>query len=695
MDGAGAVSRNYWPCGAALLQISVFPNPEAGVSDNDYPSIIDFEPKKRELYEAVTSTNEMLSGSSGNTNTRKGGTTTESLEASISTRVSIPLVGGSDISVTGRYSQEDVDITTTDASTERRETAGRSTQLSQLYQLFNGYHLGTNRAVFISFPRPHNVSSSDQMDNNLVSGERGLEGVQDVFLIVLVPKTVPGFCVRAGLDTSHKTQLASGGVRYVTPRRVVRGCGAFQDDRIVPVAPSVVTPPPRPLIVDDGDVLGWVDSLVPQMKSGRAGRIAAADTLNLGVADLRKSVLGNLAAGKYRARPFASTETFQQIVALEMRASKLSLDKLVTLNYITAAEKAALTNIAIGDVAQLFAELDPAKVSASPPTSVRASSLPSRPRPCRARPETPSSVRAARLTKASASAAAASDAQTCAVVESLEVAVPLSPEELGSKIESAQDVETAQALARQLAAQAVQLAPSLFAVKDDVDAYKAAQTLLELYAPKLSGIGKPQVVTAAAIEIAKLGRQQAHSTSTPAPANVVGDPVEHHRGEFVHEESDLVVSGAGLDFAFHRTYRHQTIARGPLGFRWDHGYNMRLDVHETVAVLSMGGGRNETYRRHSAGPPQTSRTTCRPTASTRPSSRSASPTPRSAGPVGPQTVSGMSSSPSRVDGCVPPRPGRRPLGQLPAVRLHDPAFGPRRARPVSRQPRRSLGPVRL
>jgi hypothetical protein len=65
---------------AAIAQVAVYPRPEAGVADDDYPYIADFEPKKRELYEAVTATNEVLSGSQHNTNVRKGSTTTASNE---------------------------------------------------------------------------------------------------------------------------------------------------------------------------------------------------------------------------------------------------------------------------------------------------------------------------------------------------------------------------------------------------------------------------------------------------------------------------------------------------------------------------------------------------------------------------------------------------------------------------------------
>lgn len=76
------------------------------------------------------------------------------------------------------------------------------------------------------------------------------------------------------------------------------------------------------------------------------------------------------------------------------------------------------------------------------------------------------------------------------------------------------------------------------------------------------------------------------------------DPVELFSGEFTHEATDLVLRGAGIDFAFHRTYRHQTVYDGPLGHRWDHGYNLSLQINDVSAYLWTGTGRAENYQRH-------------------------------------------------------------------------------------------------
>ena len=84
VDESAPLRDEYWGCNAAIAQLAVYPRPEADVPVEDFPFIVDFEPKKRELYEAVTENSEVLSGSTGNTNIRKGSTSTHSAEVSAS-----------------------------------------------------------------------------------------------------------------------------------------------------------------------------------------------------------------------------------------------------------------------------------------------------------------------------------------------------------------------------------------------------------------------------------------------------------------------------------------------------------------------------------------------------------------------------------------------------------------------------------
>ena len=52
---------------------------------------------------------------------------------------------------------------------------------------------------------------------------------------------------------------------------------------------------------------------------------------------------------------------------------------------------------------------------------------------------------------------------------------------------------------------------------------------------------------------------------------------------------DLEVSGAGMDFAFRRTYRSGAAYRGPLGTNWDHTYNLRLIEENEVVLVRLTG----------------------------------------------------------------------------------------------------------
>ena len=74
-----------------------------------------------------------------------------------------------------------------------------------------------------------------------------------------------------------------------------------------------------------------------------------------------------------------------------------------------------------------------------------------------------------------------------------------------------------------------------------------------------------------------------------------------HSGEFTHGAVDLAVAaGRGLDFAFARSYRNQTIGSGPLGPGWDFGYRLRLrTLPDGDVELYDGSGRRETFSRQS------------------------------------------------------------------------------------------------
>jgi hypothetical protein len=201
----------YHPCYGAMLQVAVFPQTQAGMPAAlaDYPYIIDFEPKRRELYEAVSRSGEILGRSTSTLNLRKSGTGSETTD--LSSIVGAEVKAGTQDGLQGRLYGEnrwgggthvvEENVQTTDESREKRETYSATTSLTQMYELLTGYHLGTNRALFYMLPRPHTTEEKDQF--TFTNGPRRLEGIQEVFLVVNRPKDQQGLCVEAFLETAH------------------------------------------------------------------------------------------------------------------------------------------------------------------------------------------------------------------------------------------------------------------------------------------------------------------------------------------------------------------------------------------------------------------------------------------------------------------------------------------------------------
>lgn len=213
-----SVVGRYYACYGAMLEVVVAPHPEDQFPLHKYPYFADFDPKKRELYEMVSETGEVMSRSLEGVNVRLGQTTLQSHEVRDSTTLAGELAGaygnaqtGGQVSAKGSASntsgttdlsqQATENIRTTDAARESRETFSHTTQLTQMYHQLDSYHLGTNRAVFFVLPRPHTAHSP----LTFVNGPREIEGIQEFMLVVVRPKEMESFCVEAYLETAHLT----------------------------------------------------------------------------------------------------------------------------------------------------------------------------------------------------------------------------------------------------------------------------------------------------------------------------------------------------------------------------------------------------------------------------------------------------------------------------------------------------------
>jgi hypothetical protein len=207
----------YYPAYSALLQLAVYP--EGGDwKVEQYPYFSDFEPKKREVIELVSDTGEFVTQSNTGLNVRKGSTTTDSAErvsidhggsigaqvSGLSFGVGVSKADSREVGTRSKSGTEGVNLINTDASQEKRETFSHTTNLSQLYQVLDSYHAGTNRAVFFINARPHLMQSP----YTFVNGPRHLEGIQEFFFVVRRPKEMEEICVKAVLETAHLHETA-------------------------------------------------------------------------------------------------------------------------------------------------------------------------------------------------------------------------------------------------------------------------------------------------------------------------------------------------------------------------------------------------------------------------------------------------------------------------------------------------------
>jgi len=181
----------------------------------NFPYFLDFEPKKRELFELASDTKEKMSRSIESLNLTKSAGTTQSTEVfdidmgggGFSQQGSFAGTGGgfSYSAPNGQHgtkrmnAEESMSSRAQDVGQEKRETFSYTTQISQMYHQLDSYHLGTNRALFFIHPRPHTL----QTEFTFVNGPRNIEGIQEFMLVVARPKEIENICVEAYLETGH------------------------------------------------------------------------------------------------------------------------------------------------------------------------------------------------------------------------------------------------------------------------------------------------------------------------------------------------------------------------------------------------------------------------------------------------------------------------------------------------------------
>jgi hypothetical protein len=193
---------------ASLLELTAEGADRVPVGLEDYPHIVDFEPKSRDLYQASTETGEVLTASDTRVNAGKSHVRTATTQTGLSflsksRSGSETIFSESSLGLTHQWgdTEQDSNVLQAEASRERRERQATSTTLSQMYNLLTGYHLGTNRALFLMLPRPHLQQPTDR--RSFVQGLRVIEGIQEFLLIIVRPGGMEGLCLEAYLETGH------------------------------------------------------------------------------------------------------------------------------------------------------------------------------------------------------------------------------------------------------------------------------------------------------------------------------------------------------------------------------------------------------------------------------------------------------------------------------------------------------------
>ena len=94
------------------------------------------------------------------------------------------------------------------------------------------------------------------------------------------------------------------------------------------------------------------------------------------------------------------------------------------------------------------------------------------------------------------------------------------------------------------------------------------------------------------------GQENPSSDPSQQQVNLEADPVMMFNGQFVHEVTDLTINGAGIEFAFRRTYKNQVPFNGPLGFNWTHNLHIWLRVANQTIFRATGDLREESFTQH-------------------------------------------------------------------------------------------------
>ena len=86
-----------------------------------------------------------------------------------------------------------------------------------------------------------------------------------------------------------------------------------------------------------------------------------------------------------------------------------------------------------------------------------------------------------------------------------------------------------------------------------------------------------------------------NAPSSQNTAPTISDPVNSVFGNYIQQTRDLYIQTHGLPLAFERTYNSQSEENGPLGSKWTHTYNTRLDIYSDGVIVVNPDGRWDLF----------------------------------------------------------------------------------------------------
>jgi hypothetical protein len=216
----------YLGCYGVLLRVAVYPEADVRLDTAltptlaRYPHIVDFEPKRRDLYQASSIGSEILTGSSSQASVDITSKSIQSTEFGISASAGYGKEDAAHATVSANakwnQSQEQDRSSGGNAGITSQNKIDTTANISQLYTTLTGYHSGTNVAHILMLPRPHTEQPVSQDQRTFVPGLRLIEGIQEFVFVVARPTDSTGFRSVVTLDTAHLSEHTRTSMDSVT-----------------------------------------------------------------------------------------------------------------------------------------------------------------------------------------------------------------------------------------------------------------------------------------------------------------------------------------------------------------------------------------------------------------------------------------------------------------------------------------------